>query len=63
MAFSHLIELPICNSAECKIKFTGHWLRYSTTPNVPTLFTQSSQAKNLAFIFFAATFTWSLLMF
>ena len=29
----------------CKIKFTGHWLRYSTTLNVPTLFTQSSQAK------------------
>ena len=40
-----------------------HCLRYGTTPNVPTLFTQSSQAKNLAFIFIAATFTWSLLMF
>ena len=21
----YLIELPICISAECKIKFTGHW--------------------------------------
>ena len=51
------------HSAECKIKFTGHWLRCSTTPNVPTLFIQSSQAKKLVFIFFAATFTWSLLMF
>ena len=50
-AFSYLIELPICNLAKCKIKFTGHWLRYSTTPNVLTLFTQSSQAKNLAFLF------------
>ena len=29
----------------------GHWLRYSATPNVPTLFTQSSQAKKLGFIF------------
>ena len=41
----------------------GHWLQYSTTPNVPTLLTQKSQAKNLALIFFDATFTWSLLMF
>ena len=41
----------------------GNWLRYSTIPNVPTLSTQSSQAKELAFIFFAETFTWSLLMF
>ena len=38
-------------------KFTGHWLQYSTTPNVSTLFTKSSQAKHLAFVFFAATFT------
>ena len=30
----------------------GYWLRYSTTPNVPTLFTQSSQAKYLALMFF-----------
>ena len=60
--FSYQIELPICNLAQCKIKFTGHWLRYSTTPNEQTLFTQSSQAKNLALLFFAITFTWSLLM-
>ena len=60
--FSYLIELPICNSAKRKIKFTGHWLRYITTPNVPTLFTQSSQAKYLASLYFAATFTWPLLM-
>ena len=46
--FLSLIELSLCNSPKCKLKFTGHWLRYSTTPNVPTLFTQSSQAKNLA---------------
>ena len=29
----------------------GHSLRYSTTPNVQTLYIQSSQARNLAFIF------------
>ena len=57
--FSYLIELPICNSEYCKTKFTGHWSRYSTTPNVPTLFTQSSQAKKIALLFFAATYTWS----
>ena len=34
-----------------------------STPNEPTLFTKSSQAKKIAFIFFAATFTWSLLIF
>ena len=51
-AFSYLIELPICNLAECKIQLTSHWLRFSTTPNVPTLFTQSSQAKkNSVYIF------------
>ena len=37
------------------MKFTGHLLRHSTTPNVPTLYTQSSQAINLALIVFAAT--------
>ena len=52
------MELPLCNAVKCKMKFTGHWFRYSTTPNVPTLSTQSSQAINLALIFFAATFTW-----
>ena len=46
-----------------KMNFTGHWLRYSTKTNVPTLSTQSSQAKNLALSNFAATFTRSLLMF
>ena len=35
------------------------WLGYSTTPNVPTLFTQSLHAKKIALIFFVATFTWS----
>ena len=39
-----------------KKKFTGHWLRYSTTPNVPTLFIQSSQAINLACFFFWCNF-------
>ena len=29
----------------------SHWFRYSTTPNVPTLSSQSSQAKHLALIF------------
>ena len=52
-----MLELTICNSVTVEIKFKGRWLRYSTTPNVPTLFTQSSHAKILAFIFFAETFT------
>ena len=43
-----LIELSLCNSPKCKVKFTGHWLRYRTTPNVLNLSTQSSQANNLA---------------
>ena len=38
-----------------QIEIQGHWLRYSTTPNVPTLSAQSSQAKNLALSIFAAT--------
>ena len=59
----YLIELPLCKSEKCKMKFTGHVLRYSTAPNGPTLLTKNSQAKKLALIFFAATFTWSLLMF
>ena len=58
-----MIELLLCNSPKCKLKFMGHWLRYSTTPNVPTRSTQSSQAKNLALSIFVATFTRSLLMF
>ena len=41
--FLYLIEQPICNSAKCKMKFTGHLLRYSTAPLVTTLFTESSQ--------------------
>ena len=57
----YLIELPICKSTTCKVKFTGHWLRYSTKPNVSTPFTESSQAIKFAFIFFAANLTWSLL--
>ena len=61
--FRTLIDLSLYNSPKCKLKFTGHWLRYSTTPNVPTLSTQSSQVKNLALSIFAATFTRSLLMF
>ena len=43
------------------MKFTGHWLRYSTTADVPTLSVQSSQAINLALISIAETFNWSLL--
>ena len=46
-----------------KQKFTGHWLRYNTTPNVLTLSTQSSQAKKLELSNFAETFTRSMLMF
>ena len=61
--FLSLVELSLCNSQKCKLKFTGHWLWYSTTPNVPTLTTQSSQAKILALSIFAATFTRSVLMF
>ena len=43
------------------MKFTGHWLRYSMPPNLPTLSSQSSQAINLALIIIAETFIWSLL--
>ena len=56
---------PNCLTLRCKLvgKYTqkNYWmilnscdcitLRYSTKPNVPTFFTLSSQAKNLAFIF------------
>ena len=56
-------ELPMCNSAKCKMKFTGQWLRYSTTPNVTTLFNESAQAINFALIFFVASLTCSLLIF
>ena len=28
------MELSIYNSAECKIKFTGHWLQYTVKPAV-----------------------------
>ena len=55
--FLYLVVLPISNSATCKMKFTGHWLRYSTTPNVTTIFTESSQAIQFAFIFLAANLT------
>ena len=34
-----------------KMELRGHWLRYSNTPNAPNLFTQSSQAMHLVFIF------------
>ena len=44
------IEIPICNSAKCKMKFIGHWLQYSTKPNVTTL-----TNNYFAFIFFAET--------
>ena len=47
----YLIELPICNSAKCKIQFKGHWLLYSTTPNATTLFTDKTQAIKFTFIF------------
>ena len=46
----YLIEVPLCNSAKCKMKFAGHWLRYSIKANVSTLSTQSLQALNLALI-------------
>ena len=38
-----------------KMQLTGHWLRYSTSPNVTTLFTEKSQAINFAFIFLLHT--------
>ena len=37
------------------IYFKGHWLRYSTTPSVTTLFSEKSQAMNFAFIFLLHT--------
>ena len=49
--------IAIDNLAKCKMKFTGHWLPYSTTRNVTTLFTESSQAINFAFKFFATNLT------
>ena len=58
-----LIEIPKGNSAKYKMKFMGHWLRYSTTPNVTTLYTESSQAIKLSCIFVAANLTWSLPIF
>ena len=45
------------------MKFTGHWLRYSSTQNVVTLFIKSLQATKFAFILFAANLTSSLLIF
>ena len=46
------------------MKITDHWSRYSTMPNVTTLFTESSQAIIFAFInFFAANVAWSLPIF
>ena len=56
--YLYLIELPIS-----KINFTGHWLRYSTTPNVTNIFTESSQAIKVALILFAAILNWSLHFF
>ena len=52
--FFSLIRLPLCNSANGKLKFTDHWLRYSSTSNVTTL-----TSNKIAFIFFAANLTWS----
>ena len=54
---------PICNSAKCKMKFTGHWLQYTTTSNVTTLFTESSQAIKFALKVLAANLTRPLLIF
>ena len=48
--------ITVCNSPKYKLNFKGHWLGYSTTPNVPSLSTQSSQAKNVALTIFGATF-------
>ena len=59
----YLIELPMGNSAKCEMKFMGHWLRYSTTQNVTTIFNESSQAIQFAFMFVAANLNWSLLFF
>ena len=65
--FLYLIEPPICNSAKCKVKFTTHWLRYSSTPNVSILFSYThsvhSQTIKFAFIVFAANLSCSLLVF
>ena len=55
--------LPICDSVNSKMKFTGHWLQYSTMPNVATLIIKSLQAIKFVFILFAANLTLSLLIF
>ena len=51
--YLYLIALSMCNSVECKIQFTVHWLRYSTTPNATILFTNKLQAINITYIFVA----------
>ena len=54
-AFLFFIERPICNSAKCKLKFMGQWLRYNTMPNVTTLFNKNSQAISLLSYFVLQT--------
>ena len=42
-------ELPICNSERCKVKFSGHWLRYSTCTR--PLYRKFTSNKKIAFIY------------
>ena len=45
----YLIVLVIWNYCEYQIKFTLHWLQYSTSPNVLTLYIKSSQTIETEF--------------
>ena len=41
----HLIVLSICNCMKREIKFTLHWLQYSTGPNVLTLHSKKNHKQ------------------
>ena len=45
-----------------QMKLAGCLLQYNATPNVTTLFIERPHTIKLAFTFFAATLTWSLLI-
>ena len=53
----YLIELPLCNLEKNKNENYGSLVTIQYHSNVPALFTQRSQANNLALINFAAIFT------
>ena len=52
--FYRTTNLQFSKMQNANMIFMGHWLLYTTIPNVTTLFTRSSQAIKLVFIYFAA---------